>query len=226
MTTTKFSFLTRLPALGHDAFSSYWHGPHVRALVDQGGHRDYNQTYVQNVIVECHLGRADWQFDGVAQMEVREGLPPDRRFQQDPRYMQSVRPDEQKFLDVGRCIVAYCDSEVITAAPDSARFKLLLMHMGDLAIVQGEIPDAISHVDERSRIGIKHHAVDRSKLTQMSDGSPMQWPYTAITEFTAASEGFAREVLHGVEAWLAKRGEAANRIGTLHYMTAVERVIY
>lgn len=225
MTISKLSFLKRSPSLSADEFSSYWRVPHVRALVEEGGHREYNRSYVQNLILEHRLESTSSVFDGIAQMEIREDVPSTRRFQEDPRYMRSVRPDEEKFLDVGQCRVVYCTSEAVVDAPAGAHFKLFFMHAADPQMIRADLANLLQEIGGSARAGMTHHVVDHTKLTSMSDGSPARWPYTAITEIGVVASTTTSQ-LKWVSALHASISEMRSRPDALEFMTALERVIY
>lgn len=226
MTTTKLSFLRRLPQLTVKDFSSYWRGPHVKALVEEGGHREYNKTYVQNLVTECRLGSDALVFDGIAQMEVREDLPSTRRFQEDPRYLRCVRPDEDKFLDVGECAVLYCETTVIAAPPSEAHLKLMLLHAHAATSPLGGGLELSRQLLEQAPMGIKQHDIDSARVTRMSDGSLLQWPFAAITELTVDTGDRSRQVLDGVREWHITRRGSTGLTSMPAYLAAFERLIY
>ena len=115
--TVKFSLLKRRPDLDHAQFAAHWRGTHARVLVE-AGHADYNADYVQNLFGAAAGHDADLLFDGAAQMrqkqaDVRAG------FQEDPRYLAFVRPDEEQFMDVAASLVLFTQAETRKAGADS-----------------------------------------------------------------------------------------------------------
>lgn len=226
MTTTKFSFLKRSPTLTADEFSYYWRVPHVKALVEDGGHRDYNKSYVQNLVLNCALENGGMSFDGVAQMAIRERDPSAQRFQDDPRYMRSVRPDEERFLDVNKCVVAYSESKLVLAPPPDAAHKLMLMHGHGETNDRSAFTNLRQEVEARVRAGMTHHLIDRCRLTRMSDGAPMQWQYAAITELVVQDPDSIKQLMESIQAWRSKLPSNKNDRSPPQFLAAYERIIY
>ena len=94
----------RKPGLTRAEFSAYWrtqHGPLVRSVPEFMRHvRKY---------VQCHLvsdtapfgGEA--AYDGVAELWFDTPEELTRAFNE-PRYLEIIRPDELKFVDISNCI--------------------------------------------------------------------------------------------------------------------------
>lgn len=123
---TKFSLLKRRPDLTQQQFSDHWHTTHAKVLAEQGNHQKYNRRYVQNHFIHgTALKFASTLFDGAAQMNPHSADVLNSTFQQDPLYMQFVRPDENRFLDVPNCAVIYCESRDFHDGPTSGDYKLL-----------------------------------------------------------------------------------------------------
>jgi hypothetical protein len=102
MNLVKFSLLKRRADIDREAFSRHWSTRHVEVLL-AAGHREYNLNYVQNHFFPLADGRfADDRFDGVAQLVQRASDARTTGFQDDPRYLRDVRPDERRFLEVER----------------------------------------------------------------------------------------------------------------------------
>lgn len=130
MTLTKFSLLKRRADLSPEQFGEHWRHTHVRVLVEQGGHREYNLRYVQNhVLPGVGPDLASDAFDGAAQMLPVSADVLRSGFQEDPRYLRFVRPDEERFLDVAACVVLYCESQplLLNLRPGAVKWLVLLM---------------------------------------------------------------------------------------------------
>lgn len=101
----------RKPGMSHAEFDAYWrdcHGPLVRSV---GEFTRHVRRYVQ-----CHgveAGRAfgaDGGFDGIAELWFDDVESIARAFAE-PRYLELIRPDELKFVDIPRC-VSYVSEEL------------------------------------------------------------------------------------------------------------------
>ncbi len=86
-----------------EQFDTYWreqHGPLVRSVTEFTRHV---QRYVQ-----CHLSSAEVplmqgrDFDGIAELWFDSAEDMHRAFSE-PRYLELIRPDELKFLDMDKC---------------------------------------------------------------------------------------------------------------------------
>jgi uncharacterized protein (TIGR02118 family) len=99
--------LKRKPGLTPEEFHRYWREVHGPLLVKQPGLMRHIRKYVQ-----CHSiadafadmpGVVSSEFDGIAEMwgdsvdNVRRGLA-------EPAYLEVIRPDEEKFLDLPKCV--------------------------------------------------------------------------------------------------------------------------
>jgi len=90
---------TRKAGLSHEEFSAYWrerHGPLVRSVPEFAR---YVRKYVQ-----CHLVKGSaplgsgGTYDGVAELWFDSVEDLQKAFSE-PRYLEIIRPDEQKFVD-------------------------------------------------------------------------------------------------------------------------------
>ena len=101
----KFIICARRKAgLTRSEFNTYWlnnHGPLVRSVPEFMRHvRKY---------VQCHLVAATSPFggeapyDGVAELWFDNAEDIARAFNE-PRYLEIIRPDELKFVDISNCI--------------------------------------------------------------------------------------------------------------------------
>jgi len=125
---TKFTFLKRRADLTQEQFSRHWRTIHARVLVEEGGHQRYNKRYVQNHFIhDTALRFCSAAFDGAAQMTPQSAGAVTSGFQEDPLYLKIVRPDEDRFLDVARCAVLYCEGKIFHEGPESGAYKLLAL---------------------------------------------------------------------------------------------------
>jgi uncharacterized protein (TIGR02118 family) len=95
---------TRKAGMTHEAFSAYWrhhHGPLVKSVPE---FTRYVRKYVQ-----CHpvggavpLGAAG-AYDGIAELWFDSVEDLVKAFHE-PRYLEVIRPDELKFVDLSKCI--------------------------------------------------------------------------------------------------------------------------
>jgi EthD domain len=123
---TKFSMLKRRPDLNQAQYSEYWRNTHADVLIKKGGHHNYNKRYVQNHFLhDVELPDLSREYDGAAQMTPQSEKMVTQGFQKDPLYMLYVRPDEDMFLDVPKCVVLYCDSYPVLGASAGSAYKLL-----------------------------------------------------------------------------------------------------
>jgi len=94
----------RQSGMSHEEFGKYWrekHGPLVKSVTEFSRHV---RRYVQ-----CHLAKSDVPFgtpgdyDGVAELWFDSVDSAAAAFAE-PRYLEIIRPDEQTFLDLQKCI--------------------------------------------------------------------------------------------------------------------------
>jgi uncharacterized protein (TIGR02118 family) len=96
--------VTRKAGLSREEFSAYWrhhHGPLVAGVPEFARHvRKYVQCHL--VASEVPLGAAG-SHDGVAELWFDSVEDLVKAFNE-PRYLEVIRPDEQKFVDAAKCI--------------------------------------------------------------------------------------------------------------------------
>jgi uncharacterized protein (TIGR02118 family) len=95
---------TRKAGITREEFSAYWrdqHGPLVKSVPEFMRHV---RKYVQCHIVEgaIPLGTAG-AYDGVAELWFDSVEELVTAFNE-PRYLEIIRPDERKFVDLNKCI--------------------------------------------------------------------------------------------------------------------------
>jgi uncharacterized protein (TIGR02118 family) len=122
MPITKFTLLHRLQHVAHEQFVDHWqrvHGPLAAALPEFW---KYNTRYFQNT-PRLQVPQAP-RWDGIAQTEQvpRENMA--RSLYDEAVFMQVIRPDEGKFLDIARSQVLFGEQHMIKDGPREG-FKIL-----------------------------------------------------------------------------------------------------
>jgi uncharacterized protein (TIGR02118 family) len=114
-------FAVRKPGLTHAEFDAYWrdeHGPLVRSVHEFARHV---RRYVQCHGVEGARGfGSDGGYDGVAELYFDDVEAIARAFAE-PRYLEVIRPDERKFVDIERCVSYVSEELEVFAHPAVAR---------------------------------------------------------------------------------------------------------
>jgi uncharacterized protein (TIGR02118 family) len=99
--------LRRKPGVSVNDFHSYWkdtHGPLVKGVPQFFRYvRKYVQGHTLNDPVPGFPPQAA-PFDGVAELWFDSVADISKAFAE-PRYMEIIRPDEQKFLDLANCSI-------------------------------------------------------------------------------------------------------------------------
>lgn len=98
--------LKRKPGMSAEEFHRYWkdaHGPLVLGISELMRHfRKYVQCHTVAGAFGDTPGAAS-EFDGIAELWA-DNLDEVNRAFSEPRYLEVVRPDEHKFLDLAHCI--------------------------------------------------------------------------------------------------------------------------
>lgn len=140
----KFALLAPRRGLDAGQFSTHWSRTHARVLIG-AGHREYNGSYIQNHLFAQPGERIPFQ--GAAQMVQRYAGNVTRGFQQDPRYLPLVRPDEHRFMDVAGSMGLFTRPVPIAGAATGGGTLKLLAFTGRTADVTAEAFAAV--LDER-----------------------------------------------------------------------------
>jgi len=105
---------TRKAGMTREEFSAYWrhhHGPLVKSVPEFMCHvRKYVQCHLVGGAVP--LGAAG-DYDGIAELWFDSGDELVSAFKE-PRYLEIIRPDERKFVDLNKCI-SFITEEVLVA---------------------------------------------------------------------------------------------------------------
>ncbi len=103
--------VVRKPGMSYEEFDTYWrdvHGPLVKSIDDFTRHvRRYVQCH--GVASDVPLGGSG-RYDGIAELWFDDVESIERAFNE-PRYLEVIRPDEQKFADLDGC-VSYISEEL------------------------------------------------------------------------------------------------------------------
>ena len=100
----KFTILLRRnPSLSHDAFVAYHREQHAPLFCDLPEVRQHVRRYVQCHTIAASLpGLPPASFDGITELWFDDAAGLAAVFTA-AGYMQTIRPDEAKFLDLERC---------------------------------------------------------------------------------------------------------------------------
>lgn len=100
--------LRRKPGMGVSEFHRYWkdvHGPLVKSVPEFFRHvRKYVQGHTLNDPVPSFPPQVAAPFDGIAELWFDNVAEIGTAFAE-PRYMEIIRPDELKFLDLPNCTI-------------------------------------------------------------------------------------------------------------------------
>ncbi|MGE0385089.1 MAG: EthD domain-containing protein [Gammaproteobacteria bacterium] len=96
-----FSFLIRKDGMTHAEFSDHWRNVHARIALENSGSMRHVRRYVQNHLVPGMNDSAP--FDGVAEAWYEDAAALRALFE-DRDYRAVVHADEQRFLEVKRCV--------------------------------------------------------------------------------------------------------------------------
>ena len=105
------AFVKRKPDMTRAEFSDYWentHGPLFLATEEVSG---AVVKYVQNHTLESNTGPLN-EFDGVVEIGFRRPEEIGAAFGH-PAYLERIRPDEERFLDLERMIVVNTDEKLL-----------------------------------------------------------------------------------------------------------------
>lgn len=127
-----FVFLKRREDMTPEEFHAYWRDTHAELALNLPEFKRHLRRYIQAHNIEwasfdfpaAHVG-----FDGIAEVWFEDVESMNRAFQEQ-RYLEVIRPDEYKFLDLDACrimvtyeIPKYTPSESDATAPDTGRLS-------------------------------------------------------------------------------------------------------
>jgi hypothetical protein len=190
-----FIMLARRPDLSQEAFSRHWreiHGPLAAGMPEVW---KYSQRYVQNHLVRpLFQNGADGGFSGVAESWQRPRAD-GGNFLDEPRYLEVLRPDELKFLDLDACAVLLTEEHIALDGPE-AGIKLL-------CFVKDAAAPALAGVEAARRRVENRVLKDRSRGLQPTTASV---DCDLCVELWFDAHADAERALKRVEASLAAAG--------------------
>ncbi len=111
--------LQRKPGMSPEEFHRYWrevHGPLVKSVPEFFRYvRRYVQGHTVSPSVAGFPPQAVAPYDGVAELWFESVEDVGKAFSE-PRYLEVIRPDEQKFLDLPNCKVFVVEEVMIHGA--------------------------------------------------------------------------------------------------------------
>ena len=111
-TTVKIvAFLRRRDGLTREEFSHHWEHVHAPVFLGVPEIDEHVTKYVQNHVTERFTGVMGEHYDGVVEIGFARSADIGRIFGQ--HYLATVRPDEQRFVDLDRMIVVVTDEVLL-----------------------------------------------------------------------------------------------------------------
>jgi uncharacterized protein (TIGR02118 family) len=99
--------LRRKPDMSEDAFHQYWketHGPLVKSVTEFSRYvRRYIQSHTAQDVGSIFPPQATPPYDGIAELWFDSVEQMQAAFAE-PRYLEIIRPDEQRFIDLPNCV--------------------------------------------------------------------------------------------------------------------------
>lgn len=105
------AFVKRKPGISRAEFSDHWENVHGPLFLSTEGVSGAVVKYVQNHTLESNTGPFD-EFDGVVEIGFRHPHEIGEAFGH-PSYLETIRPDEERFLDLDRMIVVNTDEQLL-----------------------------------------------------------------------------------------------------------------
>ncbi len=112
---TKFTILLRRnPALTHDEYVTYHKSSHATLFTSIPAVKRHVRRYVQQYTLPVDMpGLPSAKYDGITELWFDNPEAVAAVFT-DPEYLEKIRPDEEKFLDLHGCDFILSDENVIT----------------------------------------------------------------------------------------------------------------
>lgn len=105
--------VVRKHGMSFDEFDTYWreqHGPLVKRVTEFSRHvRKYVQSHRATSAIPL---AADAAFDGIAELWFDSTASLEQAFTE-PRYLEIIRPDELKFIDLEKCQSIVCEEHAV-----------------------------------------------------------------------------------------------------------------
>ncbi len=104
--------LRRKSGMSEEAFRQYWkdtHGPLVKSVTEFSRYvRKYIQSHTSQDSISFFPPQATPAYDGIAELWFESTSEMQKAFAE-PRYMEIIRPDEQKFIDLPNSVFFVVD---------------------------------------------------------------------------------------------------------------------
>ncbi|HEY6761194.1 MAG TPA: EthD family reductase, partial [Baekduia sp.] len=111
-TTIKLvGFLRRKPGLTREQFSEHWEQRHGPLFLSVPSMDEHVTKYVQNHVIEEYTGVMGETCDGVVEIGFRDAAAIEAAFGE--RYLEVVRPDEERFVDLTTMTVVATDETLL-----------------------------------------------------------------------------------------------------------------
>ena len=194
----RFELLKRRDDISHQEFSDHWRTKHVEVLLSSG-HREYNLNYVQNDFRSLPgSAPAELRFDGAPQMLQRDLGVIQSGFQQDPRYMKCVRPDEENFMDPSKTVTLFTQAVELARNADSQLKLMAFIAFAD----RRALPEQHQSLDRLQREALKLDAgrlAVRCSHYHCLDGTARGLPPfpDAVVEYGIRSEADGQQIAEG-----------------------------
>jgi hypothetical protein len=111
-TTVKIvAFLRRRDGLTRDAFLHHWEHVHAPVFLSVPEIDEHVTKYVQNHVTDEFTGVMGERYDGVVEIGFARSADIGKIFGR--RYLETVRPDEQRFVDLEQMLVVVTDEVLL-----------------------------------------------------------------------------------------------------------------
>jgi uncharacterized protein (TIGR02118 family) len=104
-------FLRRKPGLTRAEFQEHWEHRHGPLFLGVPSMDEHVTKYVQNHVIEPYTGVMGDTYDGVVEIGFADAAAIEHAFGE--RYLEVVRPDEERFVDLSNMIVVATDERLM-----------------------------------------------------------------------------------------------------------------
>jgi uncharacterized protein (TIGR02118 family) len=169
----KIGLLTPRSGMSLERFTTHWRGTHGPLVSGSPGYDAYRRRYLQNhVISPGPLGRV-FPYAGMAELWVAGGKRTADAFGATSIYLDRIRPDEQRFLDMERSIAASAEEVPVVTGHGAVKLIVLaarkpeLGHADYVERLRGHAGLVTDQSDFSSRLRgyTQNHVVEGSPIT-------------------------------------------------------------